>query len=295
MKREKLSFKDRLIYHFLVILGYTLAYTPRFIKFGLADIITFLLYHVVKYRRAVVRKNLTLSFPEKSKKEIIKIEKDYYKHLGDLFVDSLAMVGASEKTMKKHFTYDDDEFQEFIKTSPAICAMSHYGSWEYTVGYPLRVENMVCPVYRPLHGKASDEFYLKMRSRFGGNPCMMSAVVKRIIRNKGNNVVMAMLADQTPIRNNEHRWYTFLNQDTQFFIGIGELAKHFKMGVFFLEITKVKRGYYHAKMVRIYDGMEDINYETIIERYINKLEAMIKREPHLWTWSHKRWKHKKLF
>lgn len=269
------------------------AVLPQFIKFGIADINYFILYNIVKYRRKVTRTNLCMSFPDKSIKEIVKIEKKYYRHLGDLFIDSLAMIGASKRMVKRHFAYNDADFWSFNQNKPVICAMSHYGSWEYTVGYKMRTENPLFPVYRPLKNPVMDELFYQMRSRFGAEPCSMNNSVRRVIQYKGQNVILAMIADQTPVRNDDEKWYTFLNQDTQFFMGFGQMAKRFGMGVYFLDVRRIKRGYYYGKMIQIYDGVEDISYNEIVERYIMRLENMIKREPSLWTWSHKRWKHKR--
>lgn len=293
--KEELSIFEKTFYVLLKGSGYLTAALPQFIRFGVGDIIFFLLYYIIGYRRKVTRTNLTLSFPDKSEKEIRKIERQYYRHLGDLFVDSISIMGVSKKGMMKHCTYDDAEFRAFYTEKSVICALSHYGSWEYYNGYCISsAPHKLMPVYRPLANKVIDKFYLNARSKFGAEPCMMSAVVKRIIKCRKDNIIMAMLADQTPLRNEEHPWYKFLNQDTQFFIGIGEMAIRYGMGVFFLDVTQVKRGYYHAKMVKIYDPNEEADYSVIVERYKDKLEKMIYRNPALWTWSHRRWKHKKI-
>ena len=48
---------------------------PFWAIYLISDFIYFPLYYVARYRRKVVRKNLTNSFPEKTEKEIIRIEK----------------------------------------------------------------------------------------------------------------------------------------------------------------------------------------------------------------------------
>ena len=49
---------------------------PFAVMYLLSDIVAFMLYHIVRYRRRVVRDNLKRCFPHRSEKEIIKIEKD---------------------------------------------------------------------------------------------------------------------------------------------------------------------------------------------------------------------------
>ena len=290
---RELNILQKMQLYILKSIGYIVAILPQFIRFGIADINGYILYYLLRYRRKVTRQNLSLSFPNKCINDIIKIEKRYYRHLGDLFLDSLALVGSSKRMVKSHFVYNDADFWSFNQNKPVICAMSHYGSWEYTVGYKMRTENPLFPIYRPLKSEVMDELFYQMRSRFGAEPCSMKNSIRRAIQYRGQNFIMAMIADQTPVRNPDEIWYKFLNQDTQFFMGFGQMAKRFGMGVYFLDVRRIKRGYYYGKMIQIYDGVEDITYNEIVERYIMRLERMIEREPSLWTWSHKRWKHKR--
>ena len=44
---------------------------------------------------------------------------------------------------------------------------------------------------------------------------------------------------------------------------------------------------------QIYDGEEQVPAYEITERYVRRLEAMIREQPELWMWSHRRWKHKR--
>ena len=57
-------------------------------------------------------------------------------------------------------------------------------------------------------------------------------------------------------------------------------------------MKRVKRGYYELSFERIYDGQEPVADYEITERYVRRLEAMIRDYPELWMWSHRRWKHK---
>ena len=64
-----MTFKDRVIYALLYGFAYALSLLPFRVLFLLSDFIFVILYHWVKYRRPVVRKNLRDSFPEKSDEE----------------------------------------------------------------------------------------------------------------------------------------------------------------------------------------------------------------------------------
>ena len=85
---------------------------PLRILYFFSDIYFYLIYYLLKYRRRVVRANLQHAFPEKDLSEIIKIEKRYYRHLCDFFVEMYKMcqyislhIPATEQT-KKSINYD---------------------------------------------------------------------------------------------------------------------------------------------------------------------------------------------
>ena len=61
------------------------------VLYGISDFLFFIIYQATGYRKSVVRKNLTNSFPEKSNGEISKIEKAFFRHLCDVIVESIKL------------------------------------------------------------------------------------------------------------------------------------------------------------------------------------------------------------
>ena len=62
---------------------YAISLLPFRLLYCIADFEYFMMYYVIKYRRGIVRKNLTTSFPEKSEEEIVDIEKKFYRWFSD--------------------------------------------------------------------------------------------------------------------------------------------------------------------------------------------------------------------
>ena len=73
------------------LLAYPLLWVISRLPFGmlyfLSDGIFILVYRVIRYRRKVVRDNLNLVFPDKSEQELESIEKKFYAHLCDMFLE----------------------------------------------------------------------------------------------------------------------------------------------------------------------------------------------------------------
>lgn len=74
---------------------------PFKIIYFISDGVYVLLYHVIGYRKKVVRNNLALVFPEKSGEERLGIEKKFYKHFCDMFLEMIKTLGISDNQMKK--------------------------------------------------------------------------------------------------------------------------------------------------------------------------------------------------
>ena len=268
---------------------------PFRIQYLFSDFLYLILYYIIGYRKKVVGKNLLHSFPEKSEKERLGIEKRFYRHLADIFVETIMLASFSEKEMRERMIYTNIEvFQKFNNEHPTIAAMGHYGAWEYTIGYSLNTTNPVKAVYHPLKDQAVELFYHKMRSRFGTKPIPMKDTAREVITetHKGNNCIVALIADQTPPKPLIKNWIPFLHQPTPFIMGMEKLALKFNMPVIFMDIQRVKRGYYSVTFSVLYDGKEKVEELEITRRYAAILEKIIRRTPHLWIWSHKRWKHK---
>ncbi len=268
-----------------------------FLYHVLAPLIYVTIYYVARYRIRVTRTNLANSFPEKAEAELRRIERRYYRHLAEVFVDTIALIDMSGKELKRRMVIiGEAEHRREVKGKDWIAALAHYGSWEYFAAYALGddPESESLGVYRPLHDEVFDMFYHRLRSRFGLQPVSMGLLLRYIVRRRasgGKKMGIGMIADQTPPFFEITHWFDFLHQPTAFFWGVERIALRFGMPVYFLHVRKVRRAHYEAHFEEIYDGKEHVAEYEITTRYARKLEAMIQECPELWMWSHKRWKH----
>ena len=285
------------MYRLLVGLCKLAGWLPyRLLYYVFVYVIYFVLHTVVRYRVKVVRKNLANSFPEKSRDELRRIEREFYKNLSEIFIDNLTLCAKRAEKLKKRFVFEDIRRQENLTEGRTwICAMAHYGSWEYTTVFPMYTDHDVAAVYKPLHNETFEKFYKYLRARCGAEPVPLNGVAKKIMgieKGRGKPAAIALIADQTPPWHEIHHWFNFLNQPAAFHMGAEKLALKFGLPVYFLHVEKVRRGYYRGWFEQIYDGEEKVAEYEITGRYVERLETMIRRCPELWLWSHKRWKHK---
>lgn len=294
-ERNKKSIGYKLLYG----VTYLHALLPFSVLYLISDILYLLIYYVVRYRRKLVRRNIKNSFPCESEKKIIRIEKDFYRHLCDYFVETIKTLHISDEEVQKRMKFENPEMINRLTASGNSCILSlgHYANWEWvtTLGFHLSPGVKQGLVYKELHSNAFDKLFLEIRGRFQAIPIEMNSLYRKLIesRNNGERVVVGSLTDQRPPKSTGHYWTTFMNQDAVVQTGMERIAKLLSFSIVYLDITKVKRGYYVGKFYVITpDASNEPEFE-IMERYINKLEETIKKEPAYYLWSHNRWKFKK--
>lgn len=294
-ERNKKSIGYKLLYG----VTYLHALLPFSVLYLISDILYLIIYYVVRYRRKLVRRNIKNSFPCESEKKIIRIEKDFYRHLCDYFVETIKTLHISDEEVQKRMKFENPEMINRLTASGNSCILSlgHYANWEWvtTLGFHLSPGVKQGLVYKELHSNAFDKLFLEIRGRFQAIPIEMHSLYRKLIesRNNGERVVVGFLTDQRPPKSTGHYWTTFMNQDAVVQTGMERIAKLLSFSIVYLDITKVKRGYYVGKFYVITpDASNEPEFE-IMERYINKLEETIKKEPAYYLWSHNRWKFKK--
>ena len=154
--------------------------------------------------------------------------------------------------------------------------------------------NTFMSVYHPMSSVVFDCFFQRMR-RYSENittvPMKSTITYYLRNRNKGKGIILGLLSDQSPNLRADTHWFRFLNQDTAFIDGAESIATKFKIPILFAYTKRVAPGRYEVMLEEIYDGKEDVAQHEITQRYATRLEEMIREQPELWMWSHKRWKH----
>jgi KDO2-lipid IV(A) lauroyltransferase len=274
---------------------YLISLLPFWLLYLIADLLFVIVYYIVGYRRKVVKENLRNAFSEKSEHERQTIERKYFSYMADLIVETIKMVTASEKSIIKRVSCTNPELieQYFGQGRSIMGAVGHYGNWEMAdLRASLYTNKPILVVYKPLSNSVFDEFFIKMRSRFGANLVPMKNVLRAMVQRKDELIFSFFVADQTPVKHEATYFTTFLNQPTAFFLGIEKLAKLTNPIVIFCDVQRVKRGYYTYTIIPLFDNPKETAEHEITEGYVKCLETMIRREPQYWLWSHRRWKFK---
>jgi KDO2-lipid IV(A) lauroyltransferase len=278
-------------------INWVITLLPLRVLYIFADLLFLVLYYFPSYRREVVATNLRNSFPGKSREELEKIEKKFYRHLADLIIETLKMTHMSEAEQKKRFSYTNLEIIHRLREEKRdiIAVLGHYNNWEWPTLLPFYLKYKTIIIFKPLQNKYFNRFINNQRSKHGIVLTPTHNVIRDIIINRKNNIntLSVFISDQIPSIGDIRYWTTFLNQDTAVFTGAGKIAAKYDMAIVFFHIQKVKRGYYNLDIELLFDHTKGLSETEITESHVRKLEEIITAKPEYWIWSHRRWKHKK--
>ena len=210
-------------------LFYAISLLPFRLLYCIADFEYFMMYRVIKYRRGIVRKNLTTSFPEKSEEEIVDIEKKFYRWFSDYFFEA-----------------------------------------------------------------AFDELFKRIRSHEENGVVVPKKDILRYLvdyKRKGIMSIFGYISDQGPKWENIHLWLPFLNHpETPVFTGGERIMRKMNDAVFYVEMSRPKRGYYTATYKLITREPNSLPEHEITRRFFQMLEETIRKNPPYYLWTHNRWK-----
>jgi Kdo2-lipid IVA lauroyltransferase/acyltransferase len=271
---------------------------PLRVIYVLSDFLFLILYYYPSYRRKVVATNLRNAFPEKTEEELKSIGKKFYRHLADIFFETIYVINMSEAEQRKRFSYSNLEILDKLREEKrdVMAVLGHYNNWEWPKLLPSYLKYKTIIIYKPLHNKYFDRHLKNQRSKHGIVLTPTSMIIRELINFRKNNIntLSVFLTDQTPAKNDIKYWTTFLNQDTAVYTGAEKIASKYDMALVYFNVQKIRRGYYNLKLELLLEHTAGLDANVISETHVRRLEEIIREKPEYWLWSHRRWKHKRV-
>lgn len=281
---------------------YVISLMPFWVLYGIADFIFVLVYYVVRYRRKVVSKNLRESFPDYPLKELKKIERDFYRNFADYIVETIKVNHISDEQIKRRMVFKNMEVIDslFAQKRSIAAFFSHCGNWEWVTSITLWTRFKTgedvefCQVYRPLSNKWYDTYMLRLRSRFNSLSFKKKTVLRDLLMLRRRDIpsITGFMSDQKPSKGDLTHVVRFLNHPSAVITGTEQVARKLDMAAVYLDMKKVKRGYYEVEIKLISEDVKSTPEMSVTDAYVRLLENTIKRNPSIWLWTHNRWKNK---
>ncbi len=267
---------------------------PFGLLYRFSDLLSWLFYYVIKYRRAVIETNLRNAFPEKNDDEINKIIKGVYRHLSDFTLETFKGFSTSKEKIVERCKVTNPEVLNayFEKNQSVVLLGSHYTNYEWATRMGLQFKHKILGIYKPLKNPLIDKYLINMRS-WNSVVAPLKETYKAIPKHNHTPIAVVLIADQSPSNLDNAFWFPFLNQDTVFLSGPDGVSRTFDYPVFYADEQCVSRGHYTITFSLLCDKPQEVEKGEVVRLYKNKLEEIIRNDPSYWLWSHKRWKHKR--
>lgn len=286
-----------LVYLLLYPLILLISWMPFCLLYYISDIMFILVYYIIRYRVNTVRENLSLCFPAMEKAELLSIEKKFYRHFCDNFLEMIKTLNISRSDMRRRFVFTNFEMIENLEqeSKSVVLLIGHYASYEWLLSMHLNLKRSTgYGIYKPIKNRYFDKLVRKMRSRFNAHLVGIREIITLMRSNKktGSLSFYGFIIDQSPKLSAAIHWGVFFDMKVPIHVGGELLAKRMGLTICFVQISKLKRGHYTCTFLEVKEDLQKVPDFEITDRFMKMLEEQIKSQPEYYLWTHKRFKHK---
>jgi KDO2-lipid IV(A) lauroyltransferase len=266
---------------------------PFSILYGFSDLLAFLLFHVVRYRRKVTLQNLRSAFPDHSEKNIRQIAARSYRNLSDVLLESLKGFSMTKASiLKRYRIINPESLDAWYKQGVSLIGVTaHYANWEWgAFAASLQLSHRPVAFYKPLSNPYIDRHMKNNRTQYGTIMRSIYQTSETFREFSDQTSLFLMVADQAPSNVNKAYRTRFLGRETTCLHGPENHAKNNNYPVIYFDIQRIKRGYYQIRIKRLIEHPGRQPEGAITRQYMQTLEEIIRQRPANWLWSHRRWK-----
>ena len=261
------------------------------------DFLGRLLFGANRKHRTIAVNNLTRAFGhEMNTREIEILARQVFKNLGQIIFEIAWSARLKRNDFTKHFSiHGIEDYRAAGKKGRGVLLLTiHVGNWELLPivgamgGLPVDI------VYRPLDFVPLNDYFLRLRSRFGAGMIPTTRSMRKILKSLNSGRSVALLMDQN-FDCHEGVFVDFFGHRACTNKGMALLAR--KTGapvvpVFLVREKERFRAEFGAEIPWIKTGDKTNDIESNTECYNKVIEDFIRRYPDQWFWVHQRWKTK---
>ena len=271
---------------------------PFPILYLFSDFVCFLTYNIIGYRKKVVRENLSMALPHLTEEERRIVEKKFYSHMCDMFLEMIKTMSISKDEIEKRYVFKNlDVYKNLEKEEKSIAILcAHYASYEWAVSMNYHINFTGVGIYKKIANPYFDKLVKRIRSKFKATLITTKETIPEMGKNYRNNKLSlyGLISDQSPRLGSFFHWNKFMGIEVPIHTGGEMLAKKYDMNVLFLRTKKLGRGFYEAELEVISENAKEEPNYAITDRFLKLVEQQIYDQPEYYLWTHKRWKHRKL-
>jgi len=275
-----------------------LAVLPLRVAMALGEAVMLLVHVVDRRHRAIGLTNLHIAFPDRSRREHVRILRRFWLNLGRMAAEVCHLRALTAENVATRVTFEDPESWRGLlrkhRDSGVLVLTGHFGNWELFAyahglyGHPVHL------VYRALRNPLIDGFIERLRQAAGTVTLRKSTAGGGIVRAVRQGAILVIPADQNSTRG-MGVFVNFFGLPASTNAGLARLAARTGLPVYPAFLVREGRSPRHrivigreVPVVRTEDRAADLLENT--QRFARALEEMITRYPDHWLWVHKRWR-----
>ncbi len=283
---------------------YLCSLLPLRVHYLFGRIITWLLRDVFKYRREVIETNLKGAFPNLDNAARRQIASSYYRHLGEIIVETIwAMTRSGRHIRNKGFYSVDPEGEKILNDAwrshaPLVVLLSHTGNWEIASDLTAYMQNPafgpedMTVAYQTLHSSLSEQLFKVLRHhRLKTRDSLVPShkILRMMLERRSEPRAYFFIADQYPY-GGVSQTNTFFGLETEWFTGGESISRKLHMPVLYIYLDRERRGKYVVKISQICPDASQTLAGYVTDTYAALLEKDLSARKENWLWSHRRWK-----
>ncbi|MGI8499402.1 MAG: lysophospholipid acyltransferase family protein [Gemmatimonadaceae bacterium] len=272
-----------------------LGWLPGHVADGLGSRIGALGYRPLAVRRLVVERQIAAAFPGLDSREVQRIARDAYAHLGRVTIETALL-----HRRGLHGVLDMVEQVDGWAVIEAALALGrgvilvtgHFGNWELAAAYVAARGVAIDVVVRGMNNPLFDGYLTRTRSRLGMAVVHDQVAVRHAMRSLRANRAVGFVIDQG-VLHLASTYVPFFGRPAKTPRGPAVFAMRWGVPVVFGVARREPSGRYRIAIEAIpapeWSDRERA-VEELVRGYTGALERWVRRSPEQYFWHHRRWK-----
>lgn len=186
-----------------------------------------------------------------------------------------------------------DLIYELLSLERGVMGLTaHIINWEMPAfALPIWFPDIITgAAYRRASFQLANDLILAIRKKNGFLLIEEKHLLHTLLKLPTKKWFISIISDQTPLLTQSHLWHEFLGINTPFFAGWIKISKKLNAPIVYGQIHKEGFCKYVITFHTIATNPIKEDDNTLLKKYIKFVTYNIINMPHLWLWTHRRWK-----
>jgi len=252
-------------------------------------------YRPLGIRRKIVERQIAAAFPGIAEKEMQRIARASFEHLGRSGIETALLPSLGEKGVIGIVEQVDGwEHMDLAMSAGkgTVVVAGHHGNWELLGAYIAARGVPIDVIARGMANPLFDNYLNETRTQLGMTVVHDSDAVRRTPRSLREGRAVAFVADQG-VLGLASTFVNFFGRPAKTPRGAAVFALRFNAPVLFADALRLPNGKYRIIIEPIEaeaTGDREKDVDAIITRFTQVLESWVRRFPEQYFWQHRRWR-----